>query len=38
LGFTYNKMAKTFMFGYSTMDRTTKYRKTSKELLMALFV
>jgi hypothetical protein len=38
LGFTYNEMAKTFMFGYSTMDRTTEYRKTSKELLLGLFV
>ena len=38
LGFTYNKSNDTFMFGYSTMDRTTEYRKTSKELLLALFV
>jgi tetratricopeptide (TPR) repeat protein len=38
LGFTHNKSDDTFMFGYSTMDRTTEYRKTSKELLMALFV
>jgi len=37
LGFTYNKADKTFMFGYSTMDRTTKYRKTSKEILMSYF-
>ena len=38
LGFTHNKSNDTFMFGYSTMDRTTEYRKTSKELLLALFV
>ncbi len=38
LGFTYNKSNDTFMFGYSTMDRTTEYRKTSKELLLGLFV
>jgi glycosyltransferase involved in cell wall biosynthesis len=38
LGFTYNKSNDTFMFGYSTMDRTTEYRKSSKELLLALFV
>ena len=37
LGFTHNKSNDTFMFGYSTMDRTTEYRKTSKELLLALF-
>ena len=38
LGFTHNKSNDTFMFGYSTMDRTTEYRKTSKELLLVLFV
>lgn len=38
LGFTHNKSNDTFMFGYSTMDCTTEYRKTSKELLLALFV
>jgi len=38
LGFTYNEASNIFMFGYSTMDRTTEYRKTSKELLLGLFV
>jgi tetratricopeptide (TPR) repeat protein len=38
LGFTYNELTKMFLFGYSTMDSKTEYRKTSKDVMLGIFV
>lgn len=38
LGFLYDNVFNSFLFGYSTMDRTTEFRCTTKAVLDKLFV